>query len=120
MLHEWTYEAQARFLREVERGGHSRLIGSAACRLQPDSRRSLVPVQVEKMEPPPLPRSIVLHGAELVKLYSAFFRTPHFRSWWQRRRGDVLGASAAPAAAAEEERSQRLGEPPAWRRLGEL
>ena len=57
MLHEWSYETQTRFLKEVE-----------------------------KMEPPPLPRSIVPERSDLLRLYTAFLRTPHFAAWWERRR----------------------------------
>ena len=57
MLHEWSYEAQTRFLRELE-----------------------------KMEPPPLPRSIVPQRADLVRLYAAFLRTPSFARWFELRR----------------------------------
>ena len=57
MMHEWSYEAQTRFLKEVS-----------------------------QMEPPPLPRSIVPQRADLLKLYAAFLRTPHFARWWERRR----------------------------------
>jgi hypothetical protein len=60
MLHEWSYEAQTRFLREVE-----------------------------AMEPPPLPRSIVPQRADLLRLYTAFLRTPHFAQWWESRRRRV-------------------------------
>ena len=57
MLHEWSYEAQTRFLKELER-----------------------------VEPPPLPRTIVPQRADLLRLYAAFLRTPHFAHWWDRRR----------------------------------
>ena len=57
MLHEWSYETQTRFLKEVE-----------------------------KMEPPPLPRSIVPQRSDVLKLYTAFLRTHHFARWWERRR----------------------------------
>ena len=57
MMHEWSYETQTRFLKEVE-----------------------------KMEPPPLPRSIVPERSDLLRLYTAFLRTPHFAAWWERRR----------------------------------
>ena len=57
MMHEWSYETQTRFLKEVE-----------------------------KLEPPPLPRSIVPQRADLLKLYTAFLRTRHFARWWERRR----------------------------------
>ena len=57
MMHEWSYETQMRFLKELER-----------------------------MEPPPLPRTIVPQRADLLRLYTAFLRTPHFAHWWERRR----------------------------------
>ena len=57
MLHEWSYEAQSRFLKELER-----------------------------VEPPPLPRTICPQRADLLRLYAAFLRTPHFAHWWERRR----------------------------------
>ena len=55
MLHEWSYETQTRFLKEVE-----------------------------KMELPPLPRSIVPEQSDLLRLYTAFLHTPHFAAWWER------------------------------------
>ena len=57
MMHDWSYESQSRFLRELE-----------------------------KIEPPPLPRSLVPERAALLRLYASFFRTPHFALWWERRR----------------------------------
>ena len=57
MMHDWSYEGQSRFLRELE-----------------------------KLEPPPLPRSLVPERAALLRLYTSFFRTPHFALWWERRR----------------------------------
>jgi hypothetical protein len=57
MMHEWSYETQTRFLREIE-----------------------------KLEPPPLPRTIVPQRLDLLRLYTAFLRTPHFAHWWERRR----------------------------------
>ena len=68
MMHEWSYETQARFLRELER-----------------------------LEPPPLPRSILPQRSDLLKLYANFFRTPHFAHWWERRR-ERADAGLAPAA----------------------
>ena len=64
MMQEWSYETQTRFLRELE-----------------------------KLEPPPLPRSIVPQRADLLKLYTAFLRTPHFAHWWQQRRKLVTDAA---------------------------
>ena len=67
MLNEWSYETQTRFLKEVER-----------------------------MEPPPLPRSIVPQRLDLLRLYQSFLRTPTFARWWERRRQRATDA-AAPA-----------------------
>ncbi len=52
------------------------------------------------MEPPPLPRTIVPQRADLVKLYTNFFRTPHFAHWWKQRRRaiDVIAPSEDAAA----------------------
>ena len=66
MMHEWSYETQTRFLKEVE-----------------------------KMEPPPLPRSIVPQRNHLLRLYTAFLRTPTFASWWERRRQRANANAAA-------------------------
>ncbi|KAL3927283.1 MAG: hypothetical protein SGPRY_002895 [Prymnesium sp.] len=57
MLQKWDPATQARFLKEIE-----------------------------SLEPPPLPRSLVPQRAHLLKLYSAFLRTPHFTHWWGCRR----------------------------------
>ena len=48
--------------------------------------------EMEKVEPPPLPRSIVPHRADLLRLYVAFLRTPHFANWWDRRRRRAAAA----------------------------
>ena len=64
-LHEWTYEMQTRFLRELER-----------------------------LEPPPLPRSIVPQRSELLRLYTAFMRTPHFAQWWESRNPCLVDGAA--------------------------
>ena len=66
MMHVWSYESQTRFLKEVE-----------------------------KMEPPPLPRSIVPQRNDLLRLYTAFLRTPTFASWWERRRQRANAKAAA-------------------------
>ena len=70
MMHEWSYETQMRFLKELER-----------------------------MEPPPLPRTIVPQRADLLRLYTAFLRTPHFAHWWERRR-ERAAAGLAPSATS--------------------
>eukprot|EP00325_Prymnesiales_sp_UTEX-LB-985_P016242 CAMPEP_0174750092 /NCGR_PEP_ID=MMETSP1094-20130205/97021_1 /TAXON_ID=156173 /ORGANISM="Chrysochromulina brevifilum, Strain UTEX LB 985" /LENGTH=85 /DNA_ID=CAMNT_0015955389 /DNA_START=74 /DNA_END=331 /DNA_ORIENTATION=- len=63
MMQQWSYETQTRFLQELE-----------------------------KVEPPPLPRTIVPHRPDLVRLYAAFLRTPHFAQWWERRRCLTMAA----------------------------
>jgi hypothetical protein len=51
--------------------------------------------EIEELEPPPLPRSLVPQRADLIKLYTSFLRTPHFTHWWECQR---CAAARAPPA----------------------
>ncbi|KAL1512261.1 hypothetical protein AB1Y20_005523 [Prymnesium parvum] len=68
MLQKWGPQTQARFLKEIE-----------------------------NLEPPPLPRSLVPQRAHLLKLYAAFLRTPHFTHWWECQRELTLGGQEPSA-----------------------